>query len=649
MIGTEAKKKGRGTSLALRAALCGITVWSAQGAFAQAPEATDKIRFQVPGRDFAAHPPAIRSMYLFRAAASPQGNARLEVVFREALPAVVAFNQDGETRELRDDGQGEDARAFDGIYSARVRAADADFAAIPAVQERFPDFVQLSAQERGGTALIAPRTAEAVASGAVSAAAVNPAYLVDPEKALIIRNTNVLNHYFRTTDPCKNVATPAGANPPPPDSAKKWSFGYLMTQMANSSSTKITTSDFALKWLDEWAKTQTVNGDPLMEVERANGPKIAPTVKAQWLAASGNTGKVKMGKAPFRLLAIVNRLDKRGNPAFNGGSAGELRFVFGILDLTHREPDGQCASMGQPKSLGDGAYSSESTVILEFAVDKATQTDIKAWGQKWIDLNAKTQDSPEYRTALEAITESVVKAGVGNAKSRANGSALLVIRTNESNDNNVWDLREFAIDKTSHLLKAATVAQTPAASLNENTEQVASPTLVPPEPGYDQSRDLLLWSNAKADSILADRHVMPKTFPTNTGVTYEHANLLGSHALTNMVPWSFSSNVDPELRHHLALNTCNGCHATEGVGSIGSGAVFHIEGRAFANRAKLSHYLTGAADDAFGTAPYMAADVVFGTPSRPFAELEKRRQDLAALMSGTTLSSLAFQPLTQTH
>jgi hypothetical protein len=423
-----------------------------------------------------------------------------------------------------------------------------------------------------------------------------------------------------------------------------------MTQMSNTPLTGVTASAFALAWLDEWAKTQTLNGDLLQEhTGGGQNIPIAKYVKQTWLAASGNNGKLKMGKAPFRLLAIVNRIDKRDNLAFGGGSAGELRFVFGILDLTTKEPGGQCTSLTQttPPMQG-GNFPSFSTVILEFAVDKATQADVKAWGQKWIDLSQKTQNSSDYRTLLESMTESVVKAGVGGSKGRANGSALNVLRTNESDDNNSWDLREFAISKTAKTLKAQTVAYTPAARLNGNPSQESIPWSTPPIPGADQTGSLYIWGHNNASTIKAEKHVVPLKFPTNTGVTYPYSYFRGSHALTTLVPpWSFGfENGDTEMRFRLAVNTCNGCHSSEGVGN--RNLAFHVFGRPFGERTMLSNFLTGIGENVFSATPYPVVDPITGV-TRYVADLERRRQDLAALMSGTTLSSLAFQPMLRSH
>src|SRR5262249_26038293 len=62
-----------------------------------------------------------------------------------------------------------------------------------------------------------------------------------------------------------------------------------------------------------------------------------------WLSASGCTAgtnpatcaTLDLTKAPFRLLAIVNRIDMAGFDFYaRTGSTGELRFAFGAFNLT---------------------------------------------------------------------------------------------------------------------------------------------------------------------------------------------------------------------------------------------------------------------------------------------------------------------------
>src|SRR5262249_59164334 len=79
-------------------------------------------------------------------------------------------------------------------------------------------------------------------------------------------------------------------------------------------------------WLQTWQANQTINTFNVPARPNINTQIIQP-----WLAASGGAS-LDLGIAPFRLLAIVNRLDLRTGSGGYGGStrnAGELRVVFG--------------------------------------------------------------------------------------------------------------------------------------------------------------------------------------------------------------------------------------------------------------------------------------------------------------------------------
>lgn len=50
----------------------------------------------------------------------------------------------------------------------------------------------------------------------------------------------------------------------------------------------------------------------------------------QFLAAEWRR-QLDLAQSPFRLLAIVNRVDLRENSIYGGGDAGEGRLVFGAI------------------------------------------------------------------------------------------------------------------------------------------------------------------------------------------------------------------------------------------------------------------------------------------------------------------------------
>jgi hypothetical protein len=396
----------------------------------------------------------------------------------------------------------------------------------------------------------------------------------------------------------------------------KWSFGHLMTEMANQPETGIDPSVFVRRWLARWETAQQVNDQQVTARLQIRNRIIIP-----WEAASGGPGApLNLAKAPFRLLAIVNRIDLRDNFIYGGGagSAGEARFVFCAVDVTQ------------------GCQPLRFTIIFEYGIKKANCLALKDWGEQWAHLSTLGLGDPAFNPALEAITEQFVKAGADPSK-LPNKSALNQLRTNENALNPVWQIREFTIDSTSVAghLQEATVKQTPAPGLNGQTV-------------------IADFVNANIPAILADKHVVPAMFP---GIT----PFLGGEALTNPPRFSWDGPKPPapappaivnrDARFHFSFNTCNGCHGGE---TFPNGSPFfftHIEQRAANQEARLSNFLAGHLSGAPG--PDVAVtDPADGVPSRTFNDLARRQVELQKVLSincGFPFSELFFTPLRMVH
>src|SRR5262249_60005712 len=76
------------------------------------------------------------------------------------------------------------------------------------------------------------------------------ALLIDPMRSLMITDVSVVEDPSRTYNPCNNTGTPMGP----------WTFGKLMTEMANEPATGINPSDFVLHWLQQWTTDLPING-----------------------------------------------------------------------------------------------------------------------------------------------------------------------------------------------------------------------------------------------------------------------------------------------------------------------------------------------------------------------------------------------------
>ena len=510
------------------------------------------------------------------------GNTVLRVRFakRSRPPLRIPYATEGGTVVLADDGTGLDARAGDGLYTA-LGSLD-----LVAFRERL---LRLSRSQRA-MPLRTYRTRAKIETGVRLDSAQfiagrqfqyepwgDPS-AIDPNRSLLVRDLNVVEDPTRTRAACGQP------------SMGVWSFGYLMEQMANTPVTGVTAAQFTRQWLDSWMTNQVVNGWTVNSRTLMQEKILDP-----WIAASGGPDMpLDLSRAPFKLLAIVNRMDLRQQAAYGGSSGGELRFVFIVV------PDDTC-EVGRTFE-----------VILEFGVPASGCINQKIWALQWKNLDTLPLGSPAYNAALEAITQQVVVAGAGPGK--ANGSALNQIRVNENRlddtgDGLDWQLRQFVIDPFSHHLTTSTLAQTPGRTVNQTTQ-------------------LGPYVNANEAAVLADDYVVPLTYPA--GVKFRGGDrVYGLFSFT-----SATSIANPDARHRFSLNTCNGCHARE------TGTEFRHVGRAeFGTVAPLSGFLTGIT----------VTDAAHLTPDHHFDDLERRALDLETFLGSSCFVLPLDLPLLASH
>jgi hypothetical protein len=635
----------------------------------QASEASlEDVALQIPGRDLTQHPPNVLAIRLYPTSGVVDATARLELKIGEDLPRVLKFVWNDRVRTMRDDGLHGDRFAADRVYTAllnvdletegrkaaafeRLSLRDLESDDLPAGGISIPVRGQITAE------MPSPRTVSALSAELAGEPGDNcggNSCFVDAEKSLLIRDLAVVNS-SRTSDPCLT----------PNDTAKRaWNFGYLMSQMFPSDDA----SRLALGWLDEWEQTRTINNQSIRAVRSVlTTPTTVYTLpgmlRKHWKAASARPdGGVSMNKAPFRLLAIVNRFDLRKNIMFGSGYAGELRFVYGVLNQWDpiKETGGGCASMDVPGARETGAREGGDdvrkphTVILEYGVFRGDQNGVLDWAKKWHALSQLPWDGPglsQYLTDLEAITDSVVRRNA--APTRKNGSALLRIRTNESPDNAIWDLREFEwqtatcrpANSTACLLKASTVKQTPAGFVND-------------------SFNLGRWFSANRSFILErdffdGRRNVPNLFPSNSG----YVNPLTFSGARAVVDTTFGSAPQDGLsfaghwkirnmqqtaeniqaRHLLSLGTCNGCHGVRETGT----SFAHVQARHRNEPSVLSTFLTGY--DPNTSEPVFVPDPVAPEVTRFFHDLQARNEDMANFLFWGPTAQLSFQPSMRVH
>ena len=541
-------------------------------------------------------PPAVASASVeLLAQPSAQGNALLRVRFADQRKGGSLVIQGGPGPTLlRDDGVAPDQGAGDGLYAAQVQVNASQFSR---EQQRRLDLSLLvqTVPEYQQRQLIARRIFKPTAQ--MTLVEGQPRLLdvfrgvpdtVDPARELIVRDLAVVDDPARTYEPCTGAGTPMGA----------WTFGRLMTEMANPGATGIDPSLFVENWISQWTTEQTVNGFTLPP--RGIGAEL---LLYSWPRRPD--GHIDLARAPFRLLAIVNRLDLRGNTLFGPSDSAEARLVFGAVQcvpvpIPWRPP--------MPEAL-------MFTVIFEFSVPARDCLGTRSWANQWRNLSTMPLGSPVYNKALQRITDQFT---LRNARPDRppNRSALNQLRTNEfaladMPSDPQWQLREsrlVASGTAAGQLRPGTTAQTPDGS----------------RWGSASLRDFI---NTQEAAILRAQHLVPAQYPA--GVPF----LGGAVDIHAGAPWQAPGILNEEARHRFSLATCNGCHIAET-----SVDFLHIEPRNRGTVSRLSGFVTGEG--------MPVVDPRTGV-SRTFNELLDRQMklDAAANLSCVTAADMPLEDL----
>jgi hypothetical protein len=451
-------------------------------------------------------------------------------------------------------------------------------------------------------------------------------------KSLLITDLSVVEDPRRTWDPCRpNRGTKMGA----------WTFGRLMTDVCNQPASGVHPGEFARRWLRSWQHDLSINFDAVTN----RNAEILANVINDWEQASGGPGApLDLSIAPFRLLAIVNRVDLRSNPGYTGNPeggceapcvGGEGRFVFSLVPTRNSNwqgggttggttgggwrppnwngpgnPPGWGGWEGQPE-VCDGA---PFVVIFEYCVPKRTCEEIKDYAMQWYAL-ANINFGVAFNNALQAITDQFAAAGADPSR-QPNLSALNQLRVNELL-REPWDMREwrlFSNDSDAGWLREVTTKQTPDFDLNFSAK-------------------ITDYALANAAEILASQDTVPLQFRGQP--------FLGGNAPMPTVNFFWdgpqpTGTIPTEIRHRFSLNTCNGCHAGE------TGTPFlHVSPRAAGVEAALSDFLTGRNMPKLDPADHVTR--------RFFADLKRREDDLFRLIREPCFFQLFHHPVKLQH
>jgi hypothetical protein len=443
----------------------------------------------------------------------------------------------------------------------------------------------------------APASAQVLRSGAVergrdadSVQLMTSSCSIVPEKELFIVDLSVVEDCLRTT--WGSCATPVPQ--PLPATQGAWTFGALMQGVAGTTD-PVVLDQFVRDWLAHWQQNLLVNGDDVPA-----RPAIKTQVIDPWQLASGSS-RLDMKKAPFRLLAIVARLDLRD---LAQGSAGEGRFIFGLTDPQNPQE------------------AKELTVIFEYKLDARDCAALQNWAASWHGLGSRPF-GPQYNAALQAVTDRFTK--IGASSRRLNGSAISQVRTNEIILADPWELREF------RLTPSGVIGSPGPAPLVESTVARTPNTI------HHKQQILADFVNQNQAAILANQHDVPLSFQWQT--------FRAGHSPHNLqLGWDGPGSPcaainDPEARHIFSRETCSGCHGTPETDTT----FYQVLPRAPGQVAQLAGFLTG--DPAGG--PIWVTDPCGRT--HPFDDIERRRQDLCGLLASSCATLSEEVPLKIVH
>lgn len=423
-------------------------------------------------------------------------------------------------------------------------------------------------------------------------------YAIDKAKSLLITDLSVVEDMVRTYDVYNNSGSPMGA----------WTFGQLIKNMCGTGASDADAANLLKSWIRHWTQTITLNGHDVAPRESVYSlflldwmDKCGAGLGSAALLHSGNWESVWDARdpadivkyAPFRLTAIVNRMDLRGSSGYSPtmSNSGETRFIFTLVNDSDGELPVQIES-----GLGPADRSPDwvgLNVILEYSNLPTNICDTRLLAMQWRDLSMIPYSSPGndgFNTALQALTDPVT--AMNAIPSRPNGSALLRMRTNErifyktthvgeSWEESDWQFRQFELDPVTHLFKQVLLPNTPADSKN-------LPLAIDPYSLYHFEGNNILATNmldwmsddfSKA-TILRGNHNLPATYKyvgypgTDYSLQAGAADVHGEYvhywepswrgyAVPNRPVAGIPTEEELNVRHQVSLNTCQGCHSGE--------------------------------------------------------------------------------------
>ncbi|HVY25403.1 MAG TPA: CARDB domain-containing protein [Polyangiaceae bacterium] len=358
-----------------------------------------------------------------------------------------------------------------------------------------------------------------------------------------------------------------------------WSFRRQIENMAPSSAASDTDA-FLRGIFESWQTENFVNG-------ARQDIRNSAAAMDRFTIAGSSPRQFNLANAPFKLIAVANRLDLRNNT-----QAGEGRLIYGLTN----ETDPNSAIMGP------------MTLIIEYALPLVAPLDTPAkWAAKWHELDSidPATAPATFASKLQEITDKFSVRGA--LPGRPNGSAVNQLRTNEIRFTtfNFWQLREFNMGSNGFMAPATTKESPNWDFLNRSQEM----------------RDFI--NQNPVLNATSDTSFMSLKLPT----TFEGTLFLGAKqnqqvgVVANGGRWDLS-DTETEFTSvpidNFGLLTCNGCHNENKRGDDQS--FYHVNPQVdpgVDGTGRLSKFMTLGDPTKGGRRP---------------AELTRRANDMAALL-----------------
>ena len=422
-----------------------------------------------------------------------------------------------------------------------------------------------------------------------------------------------------------------------------WSFGGLIEALAGEEKA----GGCVATWLKTWTATQVVN---TQKVAPRYG--ILEKVIQPWQKRDGyqpNAGRAwipQMRNAPFRLLAIVNRMDLcapavagtlknveeiwrlqgrekqflklTGDDTFGGLGRGLQPASFGFYGVSPTRNPAEQTTAGEGRFVFGAIDESGAplaggwTIILEYNLNLTQKLiDTRDWAKAWHDLGRVEVKDPKFRSSLEELTRAFTHHSHGS---------LAQLRSSEAVFGEGREFRQFSFSGDTFTPETLTQTPAPVFAQKHSPEQRALGQFI-----YE--RQALIRSGVE---------LVPAKMLTRDD---EIPLLGGSAVIPASEPnfyWDVKAPVTREARRLFSLNTCNGCHGGETACSGG----MHIHPRAEGAEAILSNFLRTDGR------PVHVSDPDAKGFKTEYEEMNDRAAILAALLEPNDVSTInALRPI----